>query len=181
METVQGAVGLLLVKLFRFPSRSDTCVSPMASSTCVFLGSLSSLVDFFRRPLYPAPPVTALRLIHRDRSRGCWSMLRFRSIGRAHVTSGQPLLGYWKQSRTVNSCTLPVWILIITVSHTVGSLWSSRLRRSQQEGTVFQLRVLRHSISCLRAHHTRHTSRLGSSQHRLHRHQWSFACFKLST
>ena len=35
----------------------------MASSTGVFLGSLSSLVDFFRRPLHPAPPVTHGRRI----------------------------------------------------------------------------------------------------------------------
>jgi len=107
---------------------------------------------------------------------GCWSMLRFRSIGRAHVTSGQPLLGYWKQSRTVNSCTLPVWILIITVSHTVGSLWSSRLRRLQQENEVIQLRVLQHSINCLGVHPTRYTSRLESSQHWLHRVHCTALC-----
>ena len=114
------------------------------------------------------------------RDLGCWSMLRCRSIECTHVTSGQPLVGYWKPSRTINSCTLLVSIFTITVSHPVGSLWSCRLRRLLQEGTVFQLRVLPFSISCLRAHQLRHTSRLGSSQHRLHRHQSSFACFNHS-
>ena len=105
-------------------------------------------------------------------------MLRCRSIDCAHVASRQPLVGQWKPSRTINSCTLLVSIFTITVSHPVGSLWSCRLRRLLQEGTVFQLRVLPYSISCLRAHQPRHTSRLGSSQHRLHRHQSSFACLK---
>ena len=77
-----------------------------------------------------------------------------------------------------NSCTLLVSIFTITVSPPLGSLWSYRLRRLLQEGTVFQLRVLPYSISCLRVHQRRHTSHLESSQHRLHRRQSSFACLK---
>ena len=103
-------------------------------------------------------------------------MLGLRSAVRVDTVFGQALVGQWKPSRSICSCTLVVWILTVTITHPVGSRWSSRLRRSQPEDMVFQLRVLVRSVDCLGVHRTRDTSGIESSQHRLHRHRPSFVC-----